>query len=216
MMRTNRFVVMLTVFSYLLSLIAIPYLPDEVATHWNTAGEADGYSSKWFGAFSLPFIMTSIVLLMTLLPKMDPKKANYEKFKGSYNIIINVLVIFFIALHIVTLAYNLGFPVDVDLFVPIGIGVLFIVLGNYMPKLKHNYFVGIRTPWTIANETVWNKTHRIGGKVFVFIGLALMLTVFIEGIWGFILFLAVTLIGVVYLFVKSYLYFQEEQRNGLR
>lgn len=94
MMRTNRFVVMLTVFSYLLSLIAIPYLPDEVATHWNTAGEADGYSSKWFGAFSLPFIMTSIVLLMTLLPKMDPKKANYEKFKGSYNIIINVLVIF--------------------------------------------------------------------------------------------------------------------------
>ncbi len=160
--------------------------------------------------------MTSIVLLMTLLPKMDPKKANYEKFKGSYNIIINVLVIFFIALHIVTLAYNLGFPVDVGLFVPIGIGVLFIVLGNYMPKLKHNYFVGIRTPWTIANETVWNKTHRIGGKVFVFMGLALMLTVFIEGIWGFILFLAVTLIGVVYLFVKSYLYFQEEQRNGLR
>ncbi|RAK18191.1 hypothetical protein B0I26_1118 [Anoxybacillus vitaminiphilus] len=78
---------------------------------------------------------------MALLPKIDPKKANYEKFKGSYNLLINA----FIAFHIITLAYNLGFPVDVDRFVPIGIGVLLIVLGNYMPKFKHNYFVGIRT-----------------------------------------------------------------------
>jgi uncharacterized membrane protein len=214
MMKTNRFVVMLMVFSYLLSLIALPYLPDEVAIHWNAAGEADGYSNKWFGVFILPLAMTWGLLLMTLLPKMDPEKANYEKFKGSYNMLINVFALFFIAFHIVTLAYNLGFPVDVGLFVPIGVGILFIVLGNYMPKFKHNYFVGIRTPWTLANETVWNKTHRIGGKVFVLMGFALMLTVFIEGIWNFILFLAITLGGTVYLFVQSYLYFRKEQRNG--
>ncbi|GMB08140.1 SdpI family protein [Thermolongibacillus altinsuensis] len=212
-MKTNRFVVMLMVFSYLLSLIAIPYLPDEVAIHWNLAGEADGYSSKWFGAFILPLAMTWCLLLMTLLPKMDPEKANDEKFKGSYNMLINVFALFFIAFHVITLAYNLGFPVDVGLFVPIGVGVLFIVLGNYMPKFKRNYFVGIRTPWTLESETVWDKTHRIGRKVFVLMGFALMLTVFIEGIWNFILFLAITLGGVLYLFVKSYLYFREEQRK---
>jgi uncharacterized membrane protein len=212
-MKTNRFVVMLMVFSYLLSLIAIPYLPDEVAIHWNLAGEADGYSSKWFGTFILPLAMTWCLLLMTLLPKMDPEKANDEKFKGSYNMLINVFALFFIAFHVITLAYNLGFPVDVGLFVPIGVGVLFIVLGNYMPKFKRNYFVGIRTPWTLESETVWNKTHRIGRKVFVLMGFALMLTVFIEGIWNFILFLAITLGGVLYLFVKSYLYFREEQRK---
>ncbi|MGX1984167.1 putative membrane protein [Thermolongibacillus altinsuensis] len=212
-MKTNRFVVMLMVFSYLLSLIAIPYLPDEVAIHWNLAGEADGYSSKWFGAFILPLAMTWCLLLMALLPKMDPEKANDEKFKGSYNMLINVFALFFIAFHVITLAYNLGFPVDVGLFVPIGVGVLFIVLGNYMPKFKRNYFVGIRTPWTLESETVWDKTHRIGRKVFVLMGFALMLTVFIEGIWNFILFLAITLGGVLYLFVKSYLYFREEQRK---
>ncbi|OQM45222.1 hypothetical protein B6A27_14510 [Anoxybacillus sp. UARK-01] len=210
-MRTNRIAVILTVLSYVLSIAAIFYLPDQVATHWNAEGEVDGYSSKWFGAFLSPVLITAVVILMNVMPKMDPKRKNYESFKGSYQVILVVLVLFFFALHVVTLAYNLGFPVDVNLFVPLGIGLLFIVLGNYMPKMKPNYFIGIRTPWTLANETVWNKTHRLGGKVFVLLGMILTMTVFIEGAWRFFTFIIAVMAGVLYLVIQSYLYFRKEQ-----
>ncbi|WP_027408473.1 SdpI family protein [Anoxybacteroides tepidamans] len=214
-MKINRLAIMFTVFAYILSLIAIPYLPEQVAIHWNASGVADGFAGKWFGAFLLPLLMTFIVVLMSVLPKFDPKKANYGSFQKSYSISTVALSLFFFAIHIVMLAFNLGFPVDVGLVVLVGIGALFIVLGNYMPKIKHNYFVGIRTPWTLASETVWNKTHRLGGKVFVAMGILSMLTALWHGEMQFVLFIIIIVIGNLYLLIQSYLYFQQEQRKRL-
>jgi uncharacterized membrane protein len=212
-MKSSRLLIGLVILAYVISLVAIPFLPDQVAVHWNAAGEVDGYGNKWIGAFFGPIVLTFLLLLLTLLPKVDPKKANYEKFKGSYLVMMNALVLLLFFIHVGTLAYNLGYPIDISLIVQVGIGILFIILGNYMPKFKHNYFVGIRTPWTLANETVWNKTHRIGGKVFVIIGLMSILTIFLEGSWRFVIFISVTLLGTVYVFVKSYIYFKEEQNK---
>lgn len=120
--------------------------------------------------------------------------------------ILNVLVTFFFTLHLGTLAYNVGIPVQIDLFVPIGIGVLFIVLGNYLPKIKPNYFIGIRTPWTLENETVWQKTHRLGGKVFVVMGVLMMFTAFVANAWRFVLFMIIVFVGTIYIVIQSYVF----------
>lgn len=212
-MRISRLAIVLTALAYLLSLAAIPYLPDQVAIHWNASGEADGFSNKWVGAFLPPLLMTGLLIFMRVLPKFDPKKESYGRFQKSYGIFHAALACFFLSLHIVTLAYNLGVPVDVGRLVPLGVGALFIVLGNYMPKIKHNYFIGIRTPWTLESETVWNKTHRLGGKVFIGMGVLLMLTAFLRGDIQFVLLMLVIVFGNLYLIVQSFLYFQKEQRK---
>lgn len=157
--------------------------------------------------------MTFLIILMGVLPKFDPKKESYGRFQKSYRIVNAALAFFFLLLHIATLAYNLGVPVDVGRLVLIGVGVLFIVLGNYMPKIKPNYFIGIRTPWTLESEAVWNKTHRLGGKVFIVMGILSMLTAFWRGEMRVVLFLVIIVVGNLYLIVQSFLYEQQEQRN---
>ncbi|WP_446663211.1 SdpI family protein [Geobacillus sp. CCR] len=213
MVNVSRLTIVLTVLAYFLSLVALPYLPDQVAIHWNASGEADGFSSKWFGALLLPVLMTVFTFLMAVLPKLDPKRENYARFQTSYRMVNAALSCFFLALHAVTLAYNLGFSIDVGAVMPLGIGGLFLVIGNYMPKIKHNYFIGIRTPWTLASETVWHKTHRLGGKVFTAMGILSMLTAFWRGEMRAVLFLVIIVVGNLYLIVQSFLYEQQEQRN---
>ncbi|ANB60292.1 SdpI family protein [Anoxybacteroides amylolyticum] len=205
-MKKYWFIIILIACSYVLSFIAIPYLPHEIAIHWNAAGEADSFTNKWWGALLFPIFLTGIVVLVIFLPKLDPRKENYKKFAKVYRVFLHVFVLFLFSLHVVTLAYNMGFPVQVDVVVPIGVGVLFIVLGNYMPKIKPNYFFGIRTPWTLENEEVWQKTHRVGGKVFVIMGGLIMLTIFAESMWRFAILLIIVLIGTIYLFVQSYIF----------
>lgn len=205
-MKKHLFIIILIACSYVLSLLAIPFLPSEVAIHWNAAGEADGFTNKWWGALLLPILLTGIVALIIFLPKVDPRKENYEKFEKVYRIFLHVFILFLFSIHVVTLAYNLGFPVQVDIVVPIGVGVLFIVLGNYMPKIKPNYFIGIRTPWTLENEVVWQKTHRVGGKVFVIMGVLIMFTIFVTSVWRFIFLMIVVFGGTMYLFIQSYIF----------
>ncbi|PIC05180.1 hypothetical protein CS060_05630 [Anoxybacillus flavithermus] len=205
-MKKHLFIIILIACSYVLSLLAIPFLPDEVAIHWNVAGEADGFTNKWWGALLFPIFLTGIVSLILFLPKVDPRKENYEKFEKVYRIFLHVFVLFLFSIHVVTLAYNIGIPVQVDVVVPIGVGVLFIALGNYMPKIKPNYFFGIRTPWTLENEEVWQKTHRVGGKVFVMMGVFIMLMVFATSVWRFIFLMIIVFGGTMYLFIQSYLF----------
>lgn len=205
-MKKHSFVIFLIICSYILSLLAIPYLPNEVAIHWNVAGEPDGFTNKWWGALLLPILLTGIVALIVFLPKVDPRKENYEKFEKVHRIFLHVFVLFLFSIHVVTLAYNIGIPVQVDVVVPIGVGMLFIVLGNYMPKIKPNYFIGIRTPWTLENEVVWQKTHRVGGKVFVIMGVLIMFTIFLTSVWRFIFLMIIVFGGTMYLFIQSYLF----------
>ncbi|MBB6176940.1 putative membrane protein [Anoxybacillus tengchongensis] len=205
-MKKYWMIIILILCSYVSSLLAIPYLPNEVAIHWNVAGEPDDFMNKWWGVLLFPLLLTGMTFLLIYLPKIDPRKENYEKFEKVYRIFLHVLVIFFVSLHVVTLAYNIGISVQVDVVVPLGVGLLFIVLGNYMPKIKPNYFFGIRTPWTLANEVVWQKTHRVGGKVFVIMGVLITLTIFVESVWRFIFLLIIVFSGTIYMFVQSYIF----------
>lgn len=160
------------------------YLPDTVPGHWNLSGEIDRYDKKEmvFVTALLPLILH---LLMVFLPNLDPKKASYLKHEKAYAMFQIAIVIFLVAIHWVVLASALGYDVNTGKFVRIGLGILFVIIGNYMSQIRHNYFFGIKNPWTLANEEVWTKTHRLGGYGFILSGIFAFLSIFLQNAVAF-------------------------------
>lgn len=164
----------------LAGFLAYPHLPEKVPTHWNIYGEVDGWGSAWQGAFMLPLIMLGLLVLLIIIPKIDPKRSNYLKMGKTYGIFVVSLMVIFTAIYLGTLGASLGYVENLPNLIKIGIGILFIVIGNYMGKIKHNYTFGIKTPWTLANEEVWLKTHRMAGPFWIAGGFLLILTSMME------------------------------------
>jgi uncharacterized membrane protein len=149
-------------------------LPGSMPTHWNTDGDVNGWSNKAFGAFLIPVMLAFFWLLIRFLPRIDPR-ANIEKFGAAFEGIFIAVMLFMLGLHIIVLRAALGHHIEMQRVVPIGIGALFVVIGALLPQAQPNWFVGIRTPWTLSSDVVWEKTHRLGGKVFVASGLLIIL-----------------------------------------
>ncbi|APF21292.1 SdpI family protein [Clostridium butyricum] len=200
--------------SILLTIIVYNKLPDLVPTHWNTMGEIDKYSPKAFGAFMAPVIMIFTWSGMKFLPKIDPRKKNYEKFDKSYSVIVSILLTFFLVIHAVTLLAALGYGISIEKIIPLIVGVLFIVIGNYLPKSKSNFFYGIKTPWTLSSEVSWRKTHRLGGKLFVVAGIVCILSSFLlnGNIKAVVFFIAIMIAAIVPI-VASYFYAKNDKEN---
>lgn len=195
----------------ILSLVASFYFysqfPDRVVTHWNAAGQADGYSGRTFAAFFFPLFNLGIYLLMLFIPYLDPKKANYLKFKNIYHIVKGALVVFLSLIYFIVGLSGLGYKIPVSLVIPLGAGLLFIIIGYYLQHIKPNWFFGIRTPWTLSSDIVWEKTHKYGSKIFMLGGLLVILAVIFPDyfIWFMILFIILVLSTVVY----SYLIYRK-------
>lgn len=200
--------------SILLTIIVYNKLPDLVPTHWNTMGEIDKYSPKAFGAFMAPVIMIFTWSGMKFLPKIDPRKKNYEKFDKSYSVIVSILLTFFLVIHAVTLLAALGYGISIEKIIPLIVGVLFIVIGNYLPKSKSNFFYGIKTPWTLSSEVSWRKTHRLGGRLFVVAGIVCILSSFLlnGNIKAVVFFIAIMIAAIVPI-VASYFYAKNDKEN---
>ncbi|MGM0807132.1 MAG: SdpI family protein [Bacillota bacterium] len=198
---------LLIALSVLIGVFAYPYLPDQMPMHWNIHGEVDGYWDKQYAAFFPPLLMIVLMALFIFMPRIDPKKENYKKFSSSYTIFITIMNVFFLLLQSMTISYGLGVNIDISLVVNLGIGLLFIVLGNYLPRIKHNYFIGVRTPWTLANEKTWRKTHQLSGKLFVMAGILLVAISFLPGIYKFTGMLVVVLSTVLIATIASYVFF---------
>ena len=177
--KVNIYCMALIAAAFIFSIISYNKLPELIPTHWNIAGEVDAYSKKPYGAFMAPFLMAITWLGMIFLPKIDPKKENYKKFESSYDITLGLLTTFFFGLHMATLLFSLGYKVPIDNTVFVMMGIMFVVMGNYMPKAKSNYFYGIKTPWTLSNEVSWRKTHRLAGKLFVISGFLMIVSTFL-------------------------------------
>jgi uncharacterized membrane protein len=206
-MKKHWYFFLLIIISIGISLWAYPQLPDQVPTHWNAAGEVDGYSSKLFAVLFGPILLTSIYGMLLGVAKIDPRKENYQKFAGVYRVFVNVTSTFFVAIHIAVIFSGLGYHVHMDWIANIGLGLLFMILGNYLPKVKANYFIGIRTPWTLANETVWAKTHRFGGKVFFIGGVMLIVSAFVTSTFRvFLLISSIVFIAVVPMVYSYFVY----------
>ncbi len=168
--------------------------PDTVPTHWNIYGQPDNWSGKEFAAFFFPGLIIILYLMMIGLPFFDPMKQRYQEFSKTYQIIRISFILFLSAIYFLASLNALGYKIPIDKVTPLGIGLLFIILGNFLPKVKKNWFVGIRTPWTLSNEDIWNKTHRLGGKIFMFCGLLMIMGIFFDPkiyvfLFGIIIFL---------------------------
>lgn len=201
----------------ILSIISSFYFyskfPNTVATHWNFKGEVDGYSGKFIGAFMIPIIIMISYFGMLFLPRIDPKKDRYEDFDNVYRWFRIVFVIVMFGIYIVTSIYNLGYDVNINIWIPVLIGAMMIFLGNYMGKIKNNYFFGIKTPWTLSSENVWNKTHRFGGYIFIIFGILIIITPLMNEKFGMFLFIFGVLFATFGTFLYSYIEYRKENKQ---
>jgi uncharacterized membrane protein len=204
-------IILLILGSLFAGLLLYPHLPEQVPSHWNIRGEVDAYSSRFWGAFGIPLMTAGIYVLMVLLPLIDPRRQNYLKFTEAYRVLKVVFAVFMTGLYALVILSSLGRQIPIGGAVIGCTGLLFIIIGNYMGQFRHNYFVGIKTPWTLADERVWQKTHRLGGKIWVLAGsLGLVAAVF-GGTTGAVI-LGVSLgIAVIVPTVYSYLEFRRLQ-----
>ncbi|RYM02144.1 SdpI family protein [Sporolactobacillus sp. THM7-7] len=181
-----------------------PKMPDQVPIHWGPDGQVDGYASRLQAMISTMVPMIVIYVLTLALPKMDPKRRNYKYFSKSYDYIQIALLLFFLAINAMVVFSGVGYSLPTVHFVQILIGFLFIFLGNYLQSVKQNYFLGIRTPWTLSNETVWKKTHRVGSRLFIIAGILLIVSGFLQGFWPIVILIAIIVCLLVFSFAYSY------------
>lgn len=157
------------------SAVTWPRLPAQVPVHWNIDGQVDRYGSRLEGVLLVPIIMMVVAVLLPLAPRIDPRARNYDKFQPTYAIAINAVLVLLLAVHALILAASLGIAVPVARLLPVGVGILFITLGNILPRTRSNWFMGIRTPWTLSSDRVWERTHRVGGYLMFGAGVALVI-----------------------------------------
>jgi len=210
-MRSRWFGLVIAVIAAGISIWAYPQLPPTVATHWNVRGVADGFSGRLMAVSIMPLVIIAMTGVFNVLPRLDPRRANYSKFIGTYWLIANAVILFILIGHGMIVATGLGYPVKIGRTMPIGVGLLFIVLGNYLTRVEPNWFVGIRTPWTLSSDTVWRKTHRTGGWTMVLGGIVIAACAFFPPGAFLPLFIAAVLIMAVIPIVQSYVLWKREQ-----
>jgi uncharacterized membrane protein len=191
---------------------AYPLLPEKVASHWDEQGNVNGYMSKFWGVFLVPLMLIGLAALFWAIPKIDPLRANIETFRREYNLLVLFVVVFLAFVFALTLLWNLGIQFDLSSFIISSVGILFFFLGLLMPKMKRNWFIGIRTPWTLSSDTVWDKTHRQGGTIFKLLGILIFADGFIfpSALGAFI---ALTIFSTLWLVVYSYLEYRTEKHS---
>lgn len=161
-----------------IAAVAWPHLPEQIPVHFDLQGNPNGYGSRWV-LIALSFMALGIGILLQAVPSIDPKKENYSKFGREYRLIIWASEVLMLICQLCTIGFALGYPVNIAFVISFAVGVLIAVCGNFMPRFRFNYFCGIRTPWTLASEEVWFRTHRMGGKIFYVCGLLLILLPFL-------------------------------------
>ena len=179
-------------------------LPEQVPSHWDVNGEIDGWSSKPFFVFGLPCIMLALQWLCVLGTAADPKKANHSG--KVLHLVLWIIPVLSIVLSAMTYMITLGHSVRVEVIMPLIIGLVFTIIGNYLPKCKQSYTVGIKLPWTLSSEENWNRTHRFAGRLWLVCGLGIMSTAFIGGFW---VFLPIVLVMVLVPTLYSYILYRK-------
>jgi uncharacterized membrane protein len=190
---------------FVAAAIRWPSLPERIPVHWDASGQVDGYGGKFVGLLLLPMIAVGLYLLLRFIPRIDPARANYESFAGTYLLIRVVLMLYLGYFYLVmnlALGEPEGFPFDQLVYG--AVAVLFIVLGAAMGKIRPNWFAGVRTPWTLSSKLSWVKTHRIAGWVFIASGAVTGIAAVFSGPAAFVVMMATILPGTAFLFVYSY------------
>ena len=193
----------------------LPLMPEEVPIHWNWAGVADGFGPKW-SALALGALPLGLLVLFWVMPRIDPKGKNFEKFQPVWKGMMLAIVLLGCAISWMSELAVFGILRDgssaAGILIGGGVGLLFILLGNYMPRIKQNYTFGCRTPWALADEHNWNRTQRMGGFTFILIGAATLLAGVFSSMLGptgsLAVLLGATLLGTAWIYVSSFLVFK--------
>ncbi len=212
--RTTTIVVLLMILGATFAgLLLWDHLPDLMASHWNANDQVNGDISKFWGVFLLPLITLGMFLLFLVIPSIDPLKANIAQFRKAFNLFIVLIVAFMVYLYGLTLAWNLGFTnFKMSGAMLPAIGLLFIFIGFMLRQAKRNFFIGIRTPWTLSSDMVWNETHRVGAVLFMISGALAFIGGFFGGTTAFWLMFIPLIGSTIFLLVYSYVLYQREMK----
>jgi uncharacterized membrane protein len=201
--------------SFLIGAYLYPYMPEKMASHWDANGSVDGYMPKLWGLFLLPVISAILFLVFMIIPKIDPHKGNIEKFRGHFDVFILLLFVFLFYVHMLTMLWNLSYRFNIIQLLAPAFGLLIYYAGIMMENAKQNWFIGVRTPWTLSSEVVWDKTNKLAGKLFKVAGvLAAMGLIFPK--YAIFLILVPVILAAVYPIIYSYQKYQQEIEAGPR
>ncbi len=178
-------------------------LPDPMVTHWNIAGEPDGYSPRHIAVLIGPIMLLLLYLFMVVIPHIDPLSENIGHFRKHYDVFWLALAVFFAYIHWLTLASNMGVQFNIGQAMLPAIAALWYIIGGLLKHAEPNWFVGIRTPWTLSDERVWLSTHRLGSTIFK-TSAVLMLVSAIRPAYGFYVVLACAVGSSIFLVLYSY------------
>lgn len=188
-------------------------LPDQMASHWNANDQVNGYMTKFWGVFILPLITLGMFVLFLVIPAIDPLKANIVQFREAFNLFIVLMVAFMVYIYGLTLAWNLGYTsFKMSGAMLPALGLLFIFIGFMLRQAKRNFFIGIRTPWTLSSDRVWEETHRLGAVLFMISGALAFIGGLFGGTTAFWLMFIPIMGSTLFLLVYSYVLYQRETK----
>jgi uncharacterized membrane protein len=202
--RKSYFVaVALVLVSFGLSAYYFPRMPGQMATHWNANGVVDGTMPKLWGLLFLPTLTASLLVLFAAIPRIDPLRENIAAFREYYDLFVVLFTAFMLYVHLLVILWNLGYRFDFTMVLSSAIGVLFYFVGALMSRVERNWFIGVKTPWTLSNDDVWKRTHRRAGPLFKLAGVIAVLAVFVPR-YAIYLMVGPVLLISAYLTLYSY------------
>jgi len=208
MRKSEILILFLVVASFAVGIYIYPQMPERMASHWGMEGQVDGYLSKFWGVFLLPIIFLVMAILFIIIPRIDPLKNNIQQFRKYFDGFIILIFLFFLYIYGLTIYWNLGNVFNMTRFMVPAMAVLLYYCGILINNSKRNWSVGIKTPWTMSSDVVWDKTHKIGGKLFKASGIICLLGL----IWPFsaMWFVLVPILAsTVFVFIYSYLEYKK-------
>jgi uncharacterized membrane protein len=187
-----------------------PQVPDRLPTHWNLSGEVDGYGGKFAGLLLLPLIASMVYLMLLFMPLIDPGRKNYQNFAGPFWVMRMAIVLFLAFTYGVMVLAAFGHKIDMTTVICFAAAALLMVCGNLMGKLRPNWFVGVRTPWTLSSRLSWNKTHRLAGWLLMLMGLLLAALAVFRTTWMLVVMVTVDGLCLAWIIVYSYLVYRRD------
>ena len=210
---TTILVLIMIAVAVIAGLLLWNQLPEQMASHWNSNDQVDGYMTKFWGVFLMPLVILGMLALFIVVPNIDPLKANIAQFRGAFNLFIVLISAFMLYVHGLTLAWSLGYQeFKMSAAMLPFLGVVFIFIGYMLRQAKRNFFIGIRTPWTLSSDMVCDKTHQLGSILFMASGALAIIGSFFGGMTAFWLFFVPLMASTVVLFVYSYVLYRTETK----
>lgn len=209
MRKSEAVALSIIIISLIIGIYFYPQMPEQMASHWNAQGEVDGYMPKICFLFLIPLISFGLFLLFIVIPKIDPLKHNIEQFRKYYDGFVVLILAFLFYIYLLTISWSIGIRFNMTQLLAPFFCILFYYCGILIENAKRNWFIGIRTPWTMSSDEVWEKTHKLGGKLFKVCGLIALLGIVFE---RFALYFVLTPVILASIYVIVYSYFEYKKQ----